>query len=645
MTNTIRLLPDNIANQIAAGEVIQRPASAVKELLENAIDAGATEIKLIIQDAGKALIQVIDNGKGMSEEDARLCFERHATSKIQQIDDLFHIKTMGFRGEALASIAAVAQVELKTQTADAAHGTLIQVENSKIILQEPVAMHQGTSIAMKNLFFNIPARRNFLKSNAAETKHIIEEFVRVSLAFPQIFFSFTNNHQQIFHLEKGTLKQRIVQLLGNQYSAKLVNVQEKTDYLNVYGFVGKPDTARKTRGDQYFFVNNRFIKSGYLHHAVMSAYQEMIPADSFPLYVLFIDLDPSEIDINVHPTKQEIKFTDEKIVYAFVQAAIKHALAQFSVTPTLEFDLDPGIQRLDAVAKPFTEEQQTAAGSSLLAKNFSQKNQAHFISPTERSNLKNWKDFYTPLQGDSNFPAFPGGEAASAPGESTPFESLLDQLKKTSDTGAGGDQHAFSFSHSGIPLTVEETATMVQISRTFMVAPTNRGFIVVHQQYAHERILYERLSASTQEKPVPVQQSLFPLTIHLSAPDALLLEELIPSLLVLGYKIEPFGQQTFLVQGSPADVEEGNAKVIIEQVLEQLKHFSAEYKLSNREKLIRTLSQQQSIKAGVVLSEQEMRQLVNDLLVCANPSVTASGNPTYIEFKTSYIAEMFKGIR
>ncbi len=373
MPDIIQLLPDNIANQIAAGEVIQRPASAVKELLENAVDAGATEIKLLINDAGKALVQVIDNGKGMSETDARMAFERHATSKIRNIDDLFRIKTMGFRGEALASIAAVAQVELKTKRAEDENGVYLEIENSQVKKQEPVAMENGSSIAMKNLFFNVPARRNFLKSNASELKHIVDEFIRVAMAFPEIFFSLSSNGQQVFHLEKGSLKQRIVQILGSSYNAKLVSVQEHTDYLDVIGFVGKPETAKKTRGDQYFFVNNRFIKSAYLNHAVMNAFSEMIAKDSYPMYCLFIDLDPAQLDINVHPTKQEIKFEDEKIVYAFVQSAVKHALAQFSITPTLDFDLDAGIQNLDAVNKPFTEEIKTSAASSSLYQTFTKK--------------------------------------------------------------------------------------------------------------------------------------------------------------------------------------------------------------------------------------------------------------------------------
>ncbi len=388
MADIITLLPENIANQIAAGEVIQRPASAVKELLENAVDAGATEIQLFVNDAGKALIQVIDNGKGMSETDARMAFERHATSKIKSIDDLFHIKTMGFRGEALASIAGVAQVELKTKKNGESIGTCIEIENSVVVSQEPVATNEGTNISMKNLFFNVPARRNFLKSNASELRHIVDEFIRVALAFPGIFFSLSSNGQEIFHLEKGSLKQRILQILGNSYNSKLVSVKEETDYLIIYGFVGKPETAKKTRGDQYFFVNNRFIKSAYLNHAVMNAFSDMIAKDSFPMYTLFIDLDPSRLDINVHPTKQEIKFEDEKIIYAFVQSAVKHALAQYSVTPTLDFELDNTIQHTDAVSKPFTADKQFTATGSSLYKTFTQKNQAHFIN--SKSDLEQW---------------------------------------------------------------------------------------------------------------------------------------------------------------------------------------------------------------------------------------------------------------
>jgi DNA mismatch repair protein MutL len=643
LADIIQLLPDNIANQIAAGEVIQRPASAVKELLENAVDAGATEIKLIIQDAGKALVQVIDNGKGMSETDARMCFERHATSKIRNIDDLFHIRTMGFRGEALASIAAVAQVELKSKRAEDETGTYIEIENSVVKKQEPVAATVGTSIAMKNLFFNVPARRNFLKSNAAEMRHIVDEFMRVALSFPGVFFSLTSSGQQIFHLEKGSLKQRIVQVLGQNYNARLVTVQEQTDYLNIYGFVGKPDTAKKTRGDQYFFVNNRFIRSAYLNHAVMSAFKEMIPADSFPLYTLFIDLDPAQLDINVHPTKQEIKFEDEKIVYAFVQAAVKHALAQFSITPTLEFDLDPGIQKLDAINKPFTEEKQEAALSSSLYKNFTQKNQAHFIQPTDKNELKHWKDFFVSGNSGQSISITNRDSEQTATGNNPKeekFESLLDQLKKQ-DAGASAIIPTHNYTAFAKQL-VDDNALLFQLQHTYIVAPTARGFMLIHQQLAHERILYERFAAAANGKNIASQRSLFPVTLQLSAPDAVLLQELITDLNQLGYLIEPFGANAFVIQGTPADVTAGNEKLAIESLLEQFKHFSSDLKFSRREKLIRSLAWQQAIKPGTSLTLEEMRVLTTDLFKCAQPNVTASGNPTYIEFKKDYLEQLFK---
>jgi DNA mismatch repair protein MutL len=618
LPDIIQLLPEHLANQIAAGEVIQRPASAVKELLENAVDAGATEIRLFVQEGGKMLIQVVDNGQGMSETDARMAFERHATSKIREIDDLFHIKTMGFRGEALASIAAVAQVELKTRRPEDEAGTFIGIENSRVVRQEPVAMSAGTSIAMKNLFFNVPARRNFLKSNAAEMRHIVDEFIHVALAFPSIFFSLSGNGHELMHLEKGSLKQRIVQVLGASFTSKLVSVQENTDYLNIYGFVGKPEMAKKTRGDQYFFVNNRYIRSAYLHHAVMNAFTEMIPKECFPLFVLFIDLDPTQVDINVHPTKQEIKFEDEKIVYAFVQAAVKHALAQFSITPTLDFDLDPAIQKLDAVSKPVSEEQKAAVASSSLYKTFSQKNQAHLIEPTNKSELRNWKDFYeTPATAGGSAtatPANPSGEANPA-GEASPVPPT-----------------------KILPV---ENASLQQLLNTYIVTPTNRSFILVHQQAAHERILYERYKTAAAGQRIPSQKSLFPVTLTLSSPDAILLNELLPDLQLLGYDIGPFGKDSFIIQGTPADLPQTNEKAVLESLLEQYKHFTSEIRFSQREKLIRTIARQQAIKPGTPLTEKEMRVLVNDLFACAQHNITPGGDPTYIEFKKDYVERLF----
>lgn len=607
MSDIIQLLPDNIANQIAAGEVIQRPASAVKELLENAVDAGADEIRLIVNDAGKQLIQVIDNGKGMSETDARMAFERHATSKIRNIDDLFHIKTMGFRGEALASIAAVAQVELKTRRAEDENGIRLEIENSVVVLQEPVAFEKGTSVAMKNLFFNVPARRNFLKSNASELKHIMEEFIRVAMAFPEVFFSLVSNGQEVFHLTKGTLKQRIVQVLGSSYGSKLVSVHEHTDYMNIYGFVGKPETAKKSRGDQYLFVNSRFIKSPYLNHAINQAFHELIPKDSFPMYALFVDLDPAEIDINVHPTKQEIKFEDEKVVYAFVQSAVKHALAQFSVTPTLDFELDPGIQQLDAVSKPLTESHHQAAQSTRLFQTFSKSNQAHFIE--RRSDLKNWESVYPEKRYST-----PDIEAAIPPAA-----TLYQETRAM----------------------VEQAMEVMQLHQTYVVVQTDQGFLVIHQQNAHERILYERYSKAVIGKPIVTQQSLFPATLELSPGDAMLLQEILSELSSLGYQIESFGNNTFIVRGTPADVTQGDEQSAIEYLLEQYKHFSSELKFSKREKVLRTLAMQHAIKPGTALNKKAMHTLLEELFQCEQPSVSPNGKPVYQSFLNTELNRFF----
>ena len=649
MPDIIHLLPDHIANQIAAGEVIQRPASAVKELLENAIDAGATDIKLIVNDSGKGLVQVIDNGKGMSPTDARMAFERHATSKIASIEDLFRIRTMGFRGEALASIAAVAQVEIKTRRSEEEVGTFIAIENSRVTTQEAVACPQGTSISMKNVFFNVPARRNFLKSNNTELKNIIDEFTRVAMAFPDIHFSFTSNGQQVYFLEKGSLKQRIVQLLGNQYNAKLVPVQEETSYLIIRGFVGKPDTARKTRGDQYIFANNRFIKSAYLNHAITGAFSDLIPKDSFPGYVLFLDLDPAEIDINVHPTKQEIKFTDEKIVYAFVQAAVKHALAQFSIAPSLDFTLNADIQNLEAIHQPLTEEKKSQAAASSLYQTFSQKGQAHKI---ESDSYQPWREMKkqddeirqsiyshtntTPLQPFIN----PASQLDGA------WKSELAKLKEQF-IGPSENTPLLDFEHEHRPVSREQRFTwmreapLIQLHHTYIAAISNQGYIIVHQQYAHERVVYEQLQKAIFGKPIATQQSLFPATFSLQQGDAVMLSELLSEMKQLGYHLEPFGANCFVVQGTPADVEVGNEQKAIEQLLDQYKHFSADVKFSKREKLIRSLAWQQSIKPGRSLGDREMRGLLEQLFMCTIPNSTPGGKPTYVSYHLQNLEKIF----
>ncbi len=618
MADTIHLLPDHIANQIAAGEVIQRPSSAVKELLENAVDAGATEIRLIINDAGKSLIQVIDNGKGMSVTDAQNAFARHATSKISSIEDLFRISTMGFRGEALASIAAVAQVSLKTRRAEDELGVNVEIENSKVLETTPISHPVGTSISMKNLFFNVPARRNFLKSNAAELKHIIEEFTRVALAFPEVYFSLTSNGQDVYHWEGGSFKQRAIQVLGNSYQTKLVTVGENTDYLTITGFVGKPETAKKTRSDQYFLVNRRFIKSAYLHHAVANAFEGLMSKENFPSYILYIDVDPSKVDINVHPTKQEIKFEDDKIIYAFVQAAVKHALAQFSIAPSLDFSLDANIQGLDAIQQPFTGEKMQNATSNSLYAGFTKKNQAHFIPKSDNPRTQDWKSFFTDLPSTTS-------EASQADYNMDSF------IVKPSSMGLYKDTNS---------LQISEEAVLLQINNTYIVAPAGSGYILIHQQLAHERVLYEKYQKASVQ-PHATQKSLFPVVLELSLSDAVLLGEMIEDLALIGYEIESFGQNSFIIQGIPADVISGNEKNAIELLLEQFKHFSGDLKFSKREKLIRCMARQMAIKTGQSLTQKEMHALIDALLDCDLPNVTASGAPTYIEFKETYLDGLF----
>ncbi len=617
MENIIQMLPVHIANQIAAGEVIQRPASAVKELLENAVDAGATSIQLIIEDAGKSLLQVIDDGAGMSEVDARNCFGRHATSKIAAVDDLYRINTMGFRGEALASIAAVSQVILKTKRPADELGTLLEVENSEIVRQEPCPISHGTSIAMKNLFFNVPARRNFLKSNAVELRHITDEFIHVALAFPEIFFLMKSNGQEVFHLGRGGLKQRIIQLTGNHMSSQLVAVSEKTDYLDISGYIGKPSVAKKTRGEQYLFVNRRFVRNPYLNHAIVSAYEEMIPQGSFPFFVLFIELDPAQVDVNVHPTKQEIKFVDEKIVYAFIRSAIRHALAQFSIAPSMDFSLEPAIQQLDAIAKPFTAEQKKEAEGGGIYKSFIDRHQAHRIGSS--SNLSNWKDFF----------------------ESAPKEQQVVQ------TDAGFKEHLqqemekWKLKPGNAALQLMFNNPVFQLHQTYIVFEQHQGMTILHQQLAHQQILFEKFKTTWQGKAMTIQQNLFPQVINLSASDAQLMQTILPDLLHMGYQLEPFGNNTFLLQGSPADHPTDNDQLVLEMILEDIKDASSSLHQQYRERIAKAMARKHAVKSGAVLSEEVMRDIVERLSLCLQSAIHFDGKPIFVEVKKDFLTDSF----
>ncbi len=613
MPDIIGLLPDNIANQIAAGEVIQRPASAVKEMLENAIDAGATQIHLIIKDAGKELIQVNDNGKGMSPMDARLCFERHATSKIKSIDDLFAIRTMGFRGEALASIAAVAQVELKTRTETDEIGTCILIDNSTVRSQEPCQSAVGSSLAVKNLFFNVPARRNFLKTNTVEMRHIVDEFIRVAMANPAIGFQFTNNNNDIFNLEKGKLKQRIIALLGNNLMSKLVPVEEPTDFVQITGFVGTPDISTKTRGNQFFFVNDRFIKSPYLNHAVSQAYRELIGKDEFPLFVLFIDIEPKRVDINVHPTKQEIKFEDDRIIYSFVSSAVKHALSKYSIAPSLDFSLDSSIEHLTAVTQPFSRQTQEHTKGDFLFQSFTEKGQAHFLNKKE--DVRHWKDMYK-IQEQFAGTALPeNNQDENRPSAANTYDVKIETEQQT----------AF--------LKEEFTPSYTQINLSYIVVSTKTGFLLVDQQLAHQRILYERFEQVT-STPISIQKCLLPQTFELPPSDAILLLGMLPDLLELGYEVEEFGKNSFILQGIPADVKQGNEISSIEKILEAFKHASSDVRLDKRERLIRTLAMQRAIQHGKKLSEREMERLMQDLFVCEQPQLSPTGKKIFAKLSS-----------
>lgn len=613
MPDIIGLLPDNIANQIAAGEVIQRPASAVKEMLENAIDAGATQIHLIIKDAGKELIQVNDNGKGMSPIDARLCFERHATSKIKSIDDLFAIRTMGFRGEALASIAAVAQVELKTRTENDEIGTCILIDNSTVRSQEPCQSAVGSSLAVKNLFFNVPARRNFLKTNTVEMRHIVDEFIRVAMANPAIGFQFTNNNNDIFNLEKGKLKQRIIALLGNNLMSKLVPVEEPTDFVQITGFVGTPDISTKTRGNQFFFVNDRFIKSPYLNHAVSQAYRELIGKDEFPLFVLFIDIEPKRVDINVHPTKQEIKFEDDRIIYSFVSSAVKHALSKYSIAPSLDFSLDSSIEHLTAVTQPFSRQTQEHTKGDFLFQSFTEKGQAHFLNKKE--DVRHWKDMYK-IQDQFAGAALPeNNQDENRPSAANTYDVKIETEQQT----------AF--------LKEEFTPSYTQINLSYIVVSTKTGFLLVDQQLAHQRILYERFEQVT-STPISIQKCLLPQTFELPPSDAILLLGMLPDLLELGYEVEEFGKNSFILQGIPADVKQGNEISSIEKILEAFKHASSDVRLDKRERLIRTLAMQRAIQHGKKLSEREMERLMQDLFVCEQPQLSPTGKKIFAKLSS-----------
>ncbi len=618
MPDIIQLLPDAVANQIAAGEVVQRPASAVKELIENAIDAGADKIQLILKDAGKALIQVIDNGCGMSVTDARMSFERHATSKIRKAEDLFAIRTMGFRGEAMASIAAIAQVELKTRRHEDELGTCIFIEGSEVIKQEACSANTGTSISIKNLFYNTPARRNFLKSNAVEMRHIIDEFQRDALANPKLFFSMHHDGQEVYHLPGTTLKQRIIHLLGNNYNERLVPVDEDTNIIKLHGFVGKPEYARRTRGEQFFFVNNRFIKDNYLNHAVLMAFKELLAEDTFPLYVLFIDIDPAMIDINVHPTKTEIKYQNETTIYAIIRSAVKSSLGRYNITPSLDFLQDNTIGQL-VVPKPLEE----------------------IVPPTI-----NFNPDFNPFDAEikpQREPSYSRG--GSNDYRSSPIPTNWDTLYEIAKRDDEPVQHVM---HQQQTIVADEQEVnkpserqLFQIHNRFIVSQIKSGFMLINQQAAHERILYERFLQQLQNHSGVSQQSLFPQSVTLNSSDFELLKELLPDIRALGFDIREFGKNTVVVDGIPADLGNADEHRLLEQLIEGFKNNEAALKLDKRDSLARSLARNAATKTGVRMSLEEMNLLVDQLFACQMPNVALNGKLIITTFTINELLERF----
>jgi DNA mismatch repair protein MutL len=600
MSNIIQLLPDSIANQIAAGEVVQRPASAVKELMENSIDADATFIKLIVKDAGKTMIQVIDDGKGMSETDARMSLERHATSKIRKAEDLFTLRTMGFRGEALASIAAVAQLEMKTRRAEEELGTILVVEGSEVKRQEPVACEKGTSIAVKNLFYNIPARRNFLKSNPVELRHIMDEFQRLSLAHSEIAFSFIQTDDLVYDLPAGKLSQRIVNLFGKGYQEQLAPCQEDTDMVKVTGYVGKPDFARKSRGEQFLFVNKRYIRSNYLHHAIMNAYEGLLSENSFPFYVLFIEIDPRHIDVNVHPTKTEIKFDDERAVYAVVRAAVRQAIGASNLTPGLDFNADVNI-----ISK--------LTNASINTKEVYFDERFSTALHRKSNNADNWEKLF---EGQVSSKLISQEEEKPA---TLRFESAMNH-----------------------PEEIPAEQAIFQLHNRYIVKQVRSGMMVVDQQAAHERILMEKFMDQVRGRSGQSQQSLFPEAINFSASDFALVLEMQPEIEALGFRMEVFGKNTILVNGVPPQLNGGREKQLFEGFIEQFKINQSELALPLPENLARSLAKRASIKAGQRLEKPEMQSLLDSLFACRTPNYSPEGRSTYFIFELNKIESYFR---
>ncbi|AWG27306.1 DNA mismatch repair endonuclease MutL [Flavobacterium kingsejongi] len=622
MSSIIQLLPDHVANQIAAGEVVQRPASVVKELLENAVDAKATDIKLIIKDAGKSLVQVIDNGVGMSVTDSRLCFERHATSKIRLAEDLFSLDTKGFRGEALASIAAIAHVEMKTKQDQEELGTHIIIEGSKFVSQEVAVLPKGTSFAVKNLFFNIPARRNFLKSEVVEQRHIVDEFQRVALAHANIHFTMYHNGSEMFNLPPSNFRQRIVNVFSGKTNEKLVPIQESTEIVSIQGFVGKPEFAKKNRGEQFFFVNDRFIKSGYLHHAIMSAYEGLLKDGCQPSYFIYLNVPPNTIDINIHPTKTEIKFDDEHALYAILRSSIKHSLGQFNVAPVLDFDRDSNLDtpydyqnkdasmpliQVDAAFNPFSPEKP-------IKNSYSSSSSSSYRKP----DTSHWEGLYVGLKNTT--------EEFSGMTEITEMEFESEEV-----TGSLFNEREVE----------EKINATYQIHKKYIVSPIKSGMVILDQQRAHQRVLYEQFLTNITVLQASSQQLLFPLHLYFSPGEIELILELQESLVQTGFIFEEINSDSIVISGLPVNVTESEVSILLEQLLSDLQDGIPENSFSQNDSISKSMAKSLAVKTGTLLTEREQENLVNSLFACREPGVSPFNKPTFITMSVEDIDKKF----
>ena len=618
MSDIIQLLPDHVANQIAAGEVVQRPASVVKELLENAIDANATEIKLIIKDAGKTLVQVIDNGKGMSVTDARLSFERHATSKIRTAEDLFQLNTKGFRGEALASIAAIAHVELKTKQEEDDLGTAIVIEGSVVKSQDVAVTPTGTSVSVKHLFFNIPARRNFLKSDTVELRHITDEFHRVALAHPNIAFAFYHNGSDMFNVPQENYRQRVVHIFGTKTNEKLVPVEEETEVLKISGFVGKPNFSKKTKSEQFFFVNQRFIKSPYLNHAVNAAFEGLLKDGYHPSYFLNLTVNPKTIDINIHPTKTEIKFDDEHTLYAILRSAVKHSLGQFNIAPVLDFEHQSSLNtpysykdkkastpaiEVDRSFNPFSED--SGERQHKISHNTGYKS-----APTA-----SWESLYVGLESKGN--------NSQSDFSQVTFESESKNEPIFSDTA------------------IETRKTTFQLQQKYIVSTLKSGMLIIDQNRAHQRILYENFLKHITIKEAMSQQLLFPLQLHFTPNETKIIDDLKADLEHTGFVFLELNEKEITITGVPVGVPESEVSIIFEQLISDVENDVPDTNFSATDLLAKSMAKSLAIKNGQSLNSAEQEHMVNSLFACKEPNVSPTNRPTFITMAVDDIEKKF----